>query len=187
MRGPSRHSRSRSRHRAVTDLGQANGDETVNEDTTAKQLLRRRAEAAASGVDTNHLSPTFVPLPRSPQSPSSPESKDKEARLSLPGTNVTLDLPAATRPKADGVAFPFKLGRSLMSDGGNASTLTLKSETVGTPKLEAGEEKILGANGTTDVDTTAKLERLDAVRTETATDGKERPGIERFDTAQEAM
>ena len=177
-------SRSRSHHRAVSDLGQANEDEHVDENTTAAELLRRRAEAAASNADRGHLSPTFVPLPKSPLGP--PSAQEKETPLVLAGTNVTLDSPTATRPKADGVAFPFKLGRSLLADGANASTVTLKSERVATPQLEAGEEKILGVNGAEHDSAAVDTERPGTVRTETVEKDKERPPMERFETAQES-
>ena len=155
----------------------------MDENTTAAELMRRRAEAATDSTDRGHLSPTFVPLPRSPLGP--PHAKEKETPLVLTGTNVTLDSPTATRPKADGIAFPFKLGRSLLDEGANASTLTLKSERVATPKNEAGEERMLGVNGAKHESTIGGTARPDTVRTQSVDQAKERPPMERFETAQE--
>ena len=121
-----------------------------------------------------------MPLPKSPQSLTGSSGKAADESFVLPGTNVTLDSPDATRPKADGVAFPFKLGRSL-AEGAHASTVTLQSEFVATP-MEGGQEKTLGV-AAGQVDGADSAARPAAVRTETAP--KERPQVERFATAQE--
>jgi len=164
-------SRSRSRRRMVSYKQPLDGDENIDENTSAAELLRRRqandpaaAERMTTAADSAHLSPIFVPLSqvasaqRQAQSDVSPTgaleplstvlpnsthtfnptittttsatSDPSQEVLILPGTNVTLDSPQATRPKADGVSFPFKLGQHVGINGhedANASTMTLVS------------------------------------------------------------
>lgn len=172
-------SRSRSRQRIVTDQGQADEHDSVDEDTSALELLRRRAESATSGIDQNLLSPSFIPQSSKHTLP------DKEVTLVLPGTNVTLDSPTATRPKADGIAFPFKLGRSPLNPSMNASMVTLKSERAVTPNEIAGEDKSL------DVATQWGAEAEKQERAKLQANGDkvrgERPPIDRFETAREEL
>ena len=168
--------------------------DSFDENTTMGELLHRHQEEykTAPLADHNLLSPSFVPLPRSPTT----ENVNSEVPLVLAGTNVTLDSPTATRPKADGIAFPFKLGHSLQEHGRNASMVTLKSDVAAliTPNIEAGEqEKGLGN------DIGERGERNEGIANgngnsssngETVGEGSsekpEKPGIERFETAQEA-
>ena len=90
-------SRSRSHRRMVSDLGQTNEVEPTDENTMAEELQRRSADAAADGVSTNNLSPTFKPQPRSPETLSPVGSDGAQDPLVLPGTNITLDSPNATQ------------------------------------------------------------------------------------------
>ena len=171
-------SRSRSRHRAVAYQGQADEHDPVDEDTSAAELLRRRTKSVANAIDQNPLSPSFVP-----QGPKQSSPENGEPTLVLPGTNVTLDSPTATRPKADGVAFPFKLGQSPLNQNMNPSMVTLKSEYLATPNEDAGEEKSL------DVATRVGPEAGKQTHRELQADGdvpsKERPPMDRFETARE--
>ena len=182
------HSRSRSRRRTVVDQGQVTEDAGINEDSTVHDVLRYRAEAAAAdGTDPNLLSPTFVPLPRDPGQ-TSPGSSEPPT-LVLPGSNITLDSPAATRPKADGIAFPFKLGRSLLAEA-NASTITLKSATLpaegfGIEKEDRDQRDSVGADSSRVLNElkSNELEKDDSGDLQSA----KRPNIERFETAQEQL
>ena len=56
--------------------------------------------------------------------------ESKSEFLVLPGTNVTLDSSNSTRPKAGGIAFPFKLNRNLTTGTDDASMVTLRSEAM---------------------------------------------------------
>lgn len=151
-------SRSRSRRRNVTDTGQTNAlKASVNEDTSAADILRLRAQQPnhpGEPADRSLLSPSFIPLPQSPGttspaiSPTSVLDNEFKGRVSSPD-----------RPTAGGVAFPFKLGRRLGDDGVNASTFTLEDE-----------EGVLVSGG-------ADGSREGEVK---------RPEVERFITAREA-
>ena len=149
------------------------------------ELLHRHQEEykTAPLADHNLLSPSFVPLPSSPAT----ENANGDVPLVLAGTNVTLDSPTATRPKVDGIAFPFKLGHSLQEHGRNASMVTLKSDVAAliTPNVEAGEqEKGLGSERGKIEEGVAKGNEKG--NSEDVSEGlSERPGIERFETAQE--
>ncbi|KAL9611394.1 MAG: hypothetical protein Q9167_003969 [Letrouitia subvulpina] len=83
------------------------------------------------------------------------------------------------RPVGEGgKAFPFKLKSFLAPEGGNASTITLKSERVGTPGVDAGTEKELGPKAP------------EGTRGDDGDLGEKwqhRPGIERFETAKEGL
>lgn len=111
---------------------------------------------------------------------------------------MTLDSPQATRPKADGIAFPFKLGQSLAAGEANASTLTLNSEMVGTPTVEKAQpiDAVAEAIGKKiDVPTGAETRQYEVedagativeggvVKKETGS----RPTVERFETAMEHL
>ena len=192
-------SRSRSRRRAVSYQNQIEADD-VDENTPAEELLRRREEerTATRVMDPNLLSPSFVPLPRSPAT----ENAEGEVPLILPGTNVMLDSPTAVRPKAGGIAFPFKLGQSVLEHTRNASMVTLKSDiaAINTPRVEADEaDKGLGsrlkneskAEHEVESETEKENGLVDGNGRTAAEEAKEkrpeRPGIERFETAQEDL
>ena len=167
-------SRSRSRHRMVSYQGQADG--------SAQSLA-------------------FVPV--SPPKKSNDSGDEPEPpTLILPGTNVTLDSPQATRPKADGIAFPFKLGHNIGGGSVNASMITLNSANVGGGTPQAEEEKELLGSEATEATMHTAIERTDrrdkqAVDSEatedtmyTAVPRKKnepeiaaRPPVERFETA----
>ena len=112
-----------------------------------------------------------------------------------------LDSSTATRPKAGGIAFPFKLGHSLADHGRNASLITLKSDITAlpTPKAEAteaekglrvGMESGAGVEGNAGIDKVRK-EEGGAGKVEDGTSSGEtkpvRPTVERFETAQEDL
>jgi hypothetical protein len=193
---PNPNPRSRSRHRGVSDTGQT--DNQGAEESVADHLPQN------NGL----LSPTFVPMSCSPEADSSKEPEGG-SQLVLQGTNVTLDSMDAKRPKADGIAFPFKLGRSLGDSlGDNASTMTLQSQTVVTPIADAGEEKMLSSSlaqhlhpaddepnnaeggsriPSTHVAATAAEVEATTADGEDRTPTTERPGVERFETAREEL
>ena len=183
------------------------------------ELRARCAEQAADGDNTNdeaiedtgHLSPTFVPRsPTNNTSRSQAAKTDNFPQLILPGTNVTLDSPEAKRPKADGIAFPFKLGADKSEGGPNASMVTLMSSGVETPKGGEGDEKreLVGADAVADkeadlrqasVQDSEGLGKKDGIDAEVVVDQRhksqpvtekvegQRPGAERFDTAKEDL
>lgn len=126
-----------------------------------------------------------VPQPVEKDRPQSPPTL-------IPETEAT-----STRPTKGNVAYPF----SLKVDGGNrdvnASTATLESMQVGTPAVE--EEKRLEAQKDTVAGSEA-VERPGVERFVTANVGgllsgkgkqggesEERPGVERFETAREDL
>lgn len=141
-------------------------------------------------INPNFLSPSFVPIQRNDENTSlADEAATGVPQLILPGTNVTLDSPTATRPKADGIAFPFKLGKSLGEAHANASMITLKSEATATstPVAEAGEdEKGLGSST---APANAAVEEIKAQNGELSNSAAipERPQPERFETAREEL
>jgi hypothetical protein len=136
-------SRSRSRHSAVTDKGQAAASlEDFNQfalpvpgfaDAIRIAPKRDASQLPSSAGDTNHImNPRGIVLSDNPQSP---------ATL-IPPTDGS-----STRPTKGGVAYPFSLRVDGM-DGKevNASMLTLQSMTVTTPTAVDVErrEKELG-------------------------------------------
>ena len=168
----------------MTDQGQVTEDGNINEDCTNDEILRHRQEvAAADGTDPNLLSPNFVPV--SPASAGTTEPP----MLILPGTNVTLDSLDATRPKADGIAFPFKLGRSLNHEA-NASTVTLKSAILPLDSTVSEKEDQDYRNS---IISNSSKDMTEAKSNGTGEDGSaklqaiKRPNIERFETAQEQL
>ena len=160
-------------------------------------------------MDSNFLRPSFVPMRRISSESDKPSG---EVPLILPGTNVTLDSATAVRPKADGIAFPFKLGHSLMDQERNASMVTLKSNVAAlpSPRSESREgEKGLGSvlknevvQNEVDEEKGGKSmegdnmnqrkpgmvngESNEATRTEDVK-APQRPGVERFETAREDL
>jgi acetyl esterase/lipase len=159
--------RSRSRSRIVRDEGQTATPST----TTTTADLPTLIIAAHSAIEHGMLSPNFVPIDSTDGTSTPADGRP----LHLPGTNVTLDSAVAKRPKADGIAFPFKLGAAQGEDAAerNASMVTLTSRMAGveTPSGEEGERegKMLGAE---------KGEDLGA-------EERGRPVPERFETAKE--
>jgi hypothetical protein len=197
-------SRSRSRHRTVSYQGQSE-QQDVDENTTVSELLQRKVETSED-IDPNLLSASFIPVRNDESGNTIPVSKDEvteDVTLILPGTNVTLDSPMATRPKADGIAFPFKLGKSLLGHDRNASMITLKSNVTSltSPSHEKGESDSLKMapigmgtseerkdQQTTITTTTTTTENGHAEGGENDGTAKlERPQPERFVTAQEEL
>ena len=198
-RPPLSTSRSRSRRRAVSDMGQTrDGDDeggptnsaagTGNPDQSptgpagdapdAHSPLDDQLDRDQSPVDRSRLSPAFVPLPRSPSATSPPLEMDM---LQLEGSNVTLDSPEAKRPKADGIAFPFRLGKGVGTEE-NASMATL---TGGETMAELGHGEVEGKeeskNQVVETSGVGKSGNLMFEATKEA-----RPVVERFETATEA-
>lgn len=158
-------SRSRSRRRTVTDIGQANAD--VDENTSVAQLEQGREETlpadgttsentlAANGItsDLNTLSPSVL---ISDHSTTEPNGLAASQCLS----------PNANRPKSEGVAFPFKLGTHLIDSGVNASTVTLQSQAgVVSPRgdekdRQFGEGMQSGTDGAVDTEPMSPLEKF---------------------------
>ncbi|KAI4158506.1 MAG: hypothetical protein LQ342_007347 [Letrouitia transgressa] len=155
-KSPSR-SRSRSRRRVVSYTGQSDPD-----------------PLPSALQDLNKDGPPVGPSPFSSTSPVLSEAPDPTIQVT--GLASTDGL----RPVGEGgKAFPFKLKSFLAPEGGNASTITLRSERVGTPGVDAGAEKELGlkasegTRGGEDGDFGGK--------------GQGRPGMERFETAKEGL
>ncbi|KAL8832939.1 MAG: hypothetical protein Q9170_004642 [Blastenia crenularia] len=163
-------SRSRSRRRVVSYTGQT--DLGIDETTPALELLRRRQEAETSPSSPNplRLSPTSASyIPHSPPSgpvtplPAPPISSGANPFDSIAGTA------SLARPATGGRAFPFKLGTHLSPEGQNASTVTLTSQMdVGMPttRVEDGGKQI---------------------GDEVESGKRERPEMERFETAREGF
>jgi hypothetical protein len=132
---------------------------------------------------------------------------------SPPETLIPATDTMSTRPTRGGVAYPFRLKVDGKGAGDvNASTMTLQSVSVRTPGVEeVGKEDVeLGAAGEAANDTETKSERPVIERFVTAGFGEldgisgvvrreegedvdvnkgemERPGVERFETAQEDL
>ena len=168
--GPAQ-SRSRSRHRVVTDLGQTNGD--INENTTAAELLALREQYASvtslgsEGVDARVTVPSTDNSPASETHPAAqhrnhPESLSSGEFLPSPGLLSPHTIlapraplsPMSQEPEPQGFegrkttpnrptanGVAFPFKLRLPGEA-NASTCTL----VGTPGLQEGAEgKQLGA------------------------------------------
>ncbi|MCJ1356627.1 MAG: hypothetical protein MMC33_006622 [Icmadophila ericetorum] len=126
-------SRSRSRRRAVIDTGQTTVD-LEDPDQIATKIIRMPKPQN----DPNHkdrLSPNDMPPPRR-LSYSDPTGSANPPVLNVNGGT---DLNGGDRPRAGGIAFPFKLGRSLGDEGGNASTITLNSNMGPMSPKDAGD------------------------------------------------
>ena len=178
----------------VSDTGQTTfeGNE-INEDTSAAELirLRERGQTADEPSDRSLLSPSFIPLPRSPGPGSPPPTSPNEPPSGFEGRVSSPD-----RPTSDGVAFPFKLGRHLGGEGINASTVTLESQ-VGIVGPKAGGEGVggdgIGVDEKEEKDReseNAEVEEvmggpIDDKESESEAEVMERPGVERFVTARE--
>ncbi|KAL8762930.1 MAG: hypothetical protein Q9184_001152 [Pyrenodesmia sp. 2 TL-2023] len=169
------HSRSRSRRRIVSYTGQSGPN--IDETSPALEIIRRRREEndSLSLKDSFALSPTSA-LAMSPSPPSttvsplvSPASSADQQPTS-PLNNI-IGTASIFRPAMHGKALPFKLGTHLNPDGHNASMVTLTSQmAVGlpTPGVEENEKQLGEFTG----------------HEETK---QERPEIERFETAREAL
>ncbi|KAI4202421.1 MAG: hypothetical protein LQ346_001979 [Caloplaca aetnensis] len=169
------HSRSRSRRRIVSYTGQSGPN--MDETTPVLEILRRRQEThdSLSTKDPSLLSPTFTsaasPSPPSttvsslPKSPLSTNQQPINPLHSIAGTA------SITRPATHGKAFPFKLGTRLSPGGQNASMVTLTSQ-MGVGLTTPGP----GENGKQLGESTGHEETK-----------QERPEIERFETAREAL
>ncbi|KAL5114505.1 hypothetical protein ACEQ8H_007595 [Pleosporales sp. CAS-2024a] len=117
--------RSRSRHSAVTDRGQANG---------STEALTEMSGPKGSGRGTNARPGMVV----------SSDDADSPATL-IPATDGS-----STRPTKGGIAYPFSL--RLAGKDANASMVTLNSVGITTPRAIDGphSEKELGAIGSMD-------------------------------------
>ncbi len=122
-------SHSRSRRRNVSDVGQAN----VDENTSVVELRRRLEEILPTdGMASDHES--FTPLLVASEF-STMEPYGQVASQSLS--------PNVSRPKSEGIAFPFKLSTHLVDDGRNASTITLESQAgVVTPQSYGNSQQL---------------------------------------------
>ena len=144
-------------------------------------------------TDRSLLSPSFIPLPRSP-SPASPQPMSPNE----PPSGFEGRVSSPNRPTSDGVAFPFKLGRHLGDKRVNASTVTLESQagiegTKANAEVvnEVSTEQMQNKNERAERDVEIGEVQRESNRyvgqgeskTETAT--PERPGVERFVTASE--
>jgi hypothetical protein len=191
---PTSRTRSQSRHSAVTDKGQANGSlenltklaPPIPGLANATQIAPERKASAPPSPTSNGFSSPSIVVSDHPQSPATV----------IPATDGS-----STRPTKGGIAYPF----SLKVDGvkghkSNASMMTLDSVGITTPPAVdvAFADKELGA---ADVE---KTERPVVERFFTAGPGaglfssgvkpdevegaeKVRPGVERFETAQEDL
>ncbi|MCJ1282362.1 hypothetical protein MMC26_001685 [Xylographa opegraphella] len=170
-------SRSRSRQRNVSDLGQTTTDHNAGfgSDPSDRQLSYRRNEpneAFRPPSDPNPLSPTYVPSLQSPgdedqrvlNSGSGAQHKGEEVGIARSASGKI-------RPTKGGVAFPFSLGSRLDEEGRNASTVTLSGQS-GIVGMEDD-----GGHGD-DADRAKGLH--------SAEEGEVgRPVVERFETARE--
>ncbi|KAF2438126.1 alpha/beta-hydrolase [Karstenula rhodostoma CBS 690.94] len=148
--------RSRSRHSNVTDRGQI---------TASMENLAHLAPPTPSLADATILAPerdgsNGAPTP-------SLVLPDGGERPQSPPTLIPTTDTLSTRPTRGGVAYPFTL-RVGGEGGANASMLTLQSVNLASPGLEQGKELgVVEGEGTEQV-----VEK-----------GGERPGVERFETA----
>ncbi|KAL8676216.1 MAG: hypothetical protein Q9186_007249 [Xanthomendoza sp. 1 TL-2023] len=167
--GPRRNSHSRSRRRVVSYTGQSEAN--INEDTPAAELLHR-------GEAKGHPSfsfPTSPSLPSTKASPLPSPSATEGNPTNLLGTTTS-----TANSNTNGKAFPFTLSLPTLTDGANASTLTLRSVGLVTPMPEVGIERRLGY-GSMDDDNS----NHDSGPKSSLGQMQKRPGIERFETARE--
>ncbi|MCJ1377508.1 hypothetical protein MMC17_000603 [Xylographa soralifera] len=167
-------SRSRSRRRKVSDLGQTSSDhdEDFGSDPPNRELLHRQYqenEAFHPPSDPRLLSPRYVPSPQSPGGESERTlGGENGAQHDEEGVGMARSASGKIRPTKGGVAFPFSLGTQLDEGGRNASTVTL-----------TGHSGIVGKEGT-------GVHQDDADGLQSAKKGEvERPEVERFETARE--
>lgn len=180
-------SRSRSRHRAVTDTGQsADGVFDTSRNISAAQPPYMRPEQASVTQEI----PNFSLL--SPRLPHVTQTSHDRLKADL----ASVEISDSNRPTAGGTAFPFKLGTHLNAD--NASMITLTSQTgVVTPKGNgAGGQLGEGLQQSplkNDISSVVEAEDGGWVREERAEvrEGPEmsdaRPVMERFETARKEL
>jgi len=206
-------STSRSKYSNVTDVGQtgASTDDLVRLNSLAPpvpglaEATRIAPERKPSNLDHgNEPSNLGVSTPgvTAPGIVVEDSSRPQSPETLIPATDTL-----STRPTRGGIAYPFRLKVDGENRDVNASTLTLQSVNVETPRAEEFDE---GATaGTTDnpVERAAekdndesKEERPGVERFFTASAGEisaskdgdaeekeERPGMERFETAQQDL
>ena len=114
-------SRSRSRRRTVTDVGQTgNRNGTANGDQTLLTLqIDNGSNEFFNNTTTANPNHQALPTTSNASSAEAEPKKDEEASFNVFSPN---------RPTAGGVAFPFKLYSPLEDNGRNASTVTLESQ-----------------------------------------------------------
>jgi len=118
--------RSHSRRRGVSDLGQSNNQDS---DPTEKPISA--AEITQTKEGAQQPTPSEPPKARIHLAPPAIATTyhGDDARDEKPLASTSLPKPLSpTRPSAGGVAYPFKLGTHLTSDGRSASTITLEDE-----------------------------------------------------------
>lgn len=181
-------SRPRSRRRTVTDAGQSNNRDQIvpHEDTPASELQPKQTPSERHHVVTTtdgHLSPPIITT-------MAHENADQQD-APLPNDPM--------RPSAGGQAFPFKLGTHVKDDGRSASVTTLTSHAgVVSPKpseinefpgLKHGEQEGIESEPTYPRPGAATLNmNNESTNVMNGNDeGKQRPHIERFETASEGV
>ncbi|MCJ1393269.1 hypothetical protein MMC18_006141 [Xylographa bjoerkii] len=173
--------RSRSRRRKVSDQGQTTfgRDEDFGSVPSSKELLRRRDEendAFHPSTDSNLLSTTYVPLPRSPGEENEKALGGEDGtQPDEEGIGMARSASGKIRPTKGGVAFPFSLGTKLDEEGGNASTVTLTGQSGIVRNSGDGERGVDGGKG----DDSQSAE-------EAAKEEGKRPEMERFETARKS-
>lgn len=188
----------------MTDKGQASASlEALNNLAPVTPSL---AEATVLAPECN---PSALPSPTSRDGVLAPAvsvtAEDSLERPQSPETLIPATDTLSTRPTRGGVAYPFRLKVDGAEGDVNASTLTLQSVQVASPGLENHKEEDKGLhNGVADDIT--KEEGVGRPPTASSTpagmasltsDGgegvegdnakAERPGVERFETAQEDL
>jgi hypothetical protein len=135
-----------------------------------------------------------------PSTPTFVLSKNEEESVQSPPTLIPATDTLSTRPTRGGVAYPFTLRvDGERNSNANASMLTLQSMNLVSPGLEV-ERKELGfvdgeKNGQRDEEAEKAGDRPGVERFVTAdigtlsaaNDNVERPGVERFETAREDL
>ena len=111
-------SRSKSRRRAVTDLGQTRGDVDENTPAAVLETLRTTAEPPNSGPASPRLDLLSIPTVHTRS-----QSQEGDEGLGHSSATKTSNRPAAGPARG----FPFKLSSQITDDGRNASTFTLES------------------------------------------------------------
>ncbi|KAJ4298952.1 hypothetical protein N0V90_004195 [Kalmusia sp. IMI 367209] len=202
---PTSRSRSRSRHSTVTDRGQI---------TASMEDLAHLAPPNPKLADATVIAPerkaSPLPSPRSEISsldvapaPTIVFSADGEVeRPQSPPTLIPATDTLSTRPIRGGVAYPFRLKVEGEERNVNASTVTLQSVHLGTPGLEEDKNGVLeGDVSVASAEAKEDAERPGVERFMTADAGElfsgkaaqedskggERPGVERFETAREDL
>jgi hypothetical protein len=197
---------SRSRRRTVTDEHQTEQLEELDEDTTVTELLAiKNAKEGVTSSD-EYLSPEFTPKkPSQDRSTPGPSQLPNPILLEPPAsTEPIIEISRTNRPKANGIAFPFSLGRSNTNHSltaSVASTATLTS-TLGVPPLNSGPPlrdrevefedgdlaKVTGKENMkpSDEGKGKGEENMEEIEQEESK-GEDRPGLESFVTASEGL